>query len=68
MAVIAESNLRICKRCNKIKSRISAGKFPNGRDTKYLNEAGKQWVGSTCPDCVIEKSKERMKAKRAKND
>lgn len=68
MSVQVESNLRICKLCNKIKTRISAGKFPNGKDMKYVDENGKQWTGSVCPSCLKEKSKERMKAKRAKNE
>tara|TARA_R110000868_G_scaffold66014_6_gene197015 strand:+ start:11211 stop:11426 length:216 start_codon:yes stop_codon:yes gene_type:complete len=57
MTVVQESNLRICKTCNKIKTRITAGKFPNGKDKKHVDENGKQWTGSVCPDCLKEKSK-----------
>jgi hypothetical protein len=65
---IVESNKRICKTCLKIRDRVAAGKFPNGRDKKWTDQSGKQWVGSTCPDCVIEKSKLRMQQKRAKKE
>lgn len=62
-----EKNYRICKSCKKIKIRIQNGKFPNGRDKRWIDDGGKQWSGSTCPDCVKDKSKERMKAKRQKD-
>jgi hypothetical protein len=65
MSVNPEKNLRICKTCNKIKQRISAGKFPNGKDTRYVDENNKQWTGSVCPDCLKEKAKVRSKAARA---
>jgi len=65
MSVTPESNKRICKTCNKIKERISAGKFPNNKDKRYVDENGKQWTGSVCPDCLKDKSKVRSAASRA---
>lgn len=66
MSVIPETNKKICKICNKIRNRVSAGKFPNGKDTRYTDENGKQWSGLVCPDCVKEASKVRQAKKRAK--
>ncbi len=67
MTVVQERNLRICKQCHKIKPRVAAGKFPNGKDTKYVDDNGKQWTGSVCPDCLKEKAKaHRAKVRAAK--
>lgn len=62
---MSESNLRKCKSCKELKNRIQDGKFPNGRDKRWVNENGKQWNGSKCADCVIAKSRETMKKIRA---
>lgn len=60
-----ERNDRICKKCFKMKPRISAGKFPNGKDTRYVDENNKQWSGSVCPDCVKLKAKDNSAKARA---
>ncbi|MEM4711318.1 MAG: hypothetical protein QXL18_05210 [Candidatus Woesearchaeota archaeon] len=58
--------LRTCKKCNKDKVRIFAGKY-NLRDKKYVDENGKQWMGRTCPECNVERSKYVMRRFREKN-
>lgn len=59
--------LAICSVCQLQKVRNAAGKFPNGRDTKYVNEKERSWNGKKCPDCQGKKMGARMKAKRAKD-
>ena len=61
-----ESNVRICKKCNQLKNRIEAGKFPNGKDKKWADESGKLWNGSVCGGCTVIKAKETMKVLRDK--
>lgn len=59
-----ESNLRLCKKCNEVKRRTLAGKFPDGRDKRYVDDSGKLWNGSMCPSCNAERAREVMSAKR----
>lgn len=54
----------ICNVCNETKVRNPAGKFPNGRDTKHVNEKDRSWNGKRCPDCQGKKMGAHMKAKR----
>lgn len=64
MKIQVETNKRICKRCNKIKDRIQAGKFPNNKDKKWVDDTGKQWSGSMCPACVVELARLRKQKKK----
>lgn len=41
----------VCKICSRELKRFNQGKYPNGRDYKYINEDGRQWNGRSCPDC-----------------
>lgn len=56
-----ESNLSTCKICRQIKPRILAGKYPNGRDKKWVDLDQKLWTGSCCPECHANKVKSRYK-------
>jgi len=58
---------RECKKCKKLVVRNPAGKFPSGRDTKYVNDKDRQWSGLECPTCVKERMGKHMKAKRNKD-
>lgn len=58
-----ESNKTICKVCNQLKDRISAGKF-NEKDKKWIDESGKLWNGKVCGLCNIERVKNKMREKR----
>lgn len=61
-----ESNLSKCSNCGEIKERIQAGKYPDGRNKKWVNKDGELWVGRRCADCVKNNMKERMRKTRAK--
>lgn len=63
---IEEDNVRTCKVCNQNKKRISAGKY-NFKDKRWVDETGKQWMGRTCPDCNVKRSKSTMRNTRVKN-
>lgn len=59
-----EVNLIKCKVCEQLKTRIEAGKYPNGKIKVYTNEFGKKWNGKTCPDCNKDRVKNVMRAGR----
>jgi hypothetical protein len=63
---MSESNLRKCKDCGELKNRIQDGKFSSGRDKRWLDETGKQWNGSVCPNCQRNRVKLRVKMLRSK--
>lgn len=56
-----ETNKRHCKLCNFLLVRIAAGKYPNNKDTKYIDEYGKEWSGRVCPGCHKRNNKQRMR-------
>lgn len=58
-----EANLRLCKKCNKLKQRIEDGKFDN-RNKRWKDESGLLWNGSTCGECNKERIKLAMRIKR----
>lgn len=60
--------LAVCKSCGETKVRNPAGKFPNGRDTKYVDAEGKQWNGKKCSSCVATHMKTHQKVKRSKKN
>lgn len=61
-----EKNKRQCKKCTRIKIRISSGRFPNKKDTRYVDENGKMWSGQMCPECHRLRMSSHMKDKRSK--
>lgn len=60
----SESNIRMCKVCSQPKQRILDGKYPDGKNKKYVDENGLKWNGSCCPNCQKAKAKESMKSLR----
>jgi|GEM_PF-6989579 hypothetical protein len=56
-----ESDLSTCRLCEKIKVRRYVGKYPNGRDKKYVDEKGQQWCGRKCPDCQADRARNNMR-------
>lgn len=64
--ILNRSNYATCKQCNKTLLKISDGTFPNGLDTRWINDKGKLWSGRCCPDCHKENTKTHLKNKRAK--
>ena len=61
-----EKNDRLCKRCALLKPRIESGRFPDGKNKKYVDESGKLWNGSVCPDCNVSRSHNNMNKLRSK--
>lgn len=61
-----EVNVRTCKMCQQPKQRIFAGKF-NFKDSRWVDETGKQWMGRTCPDCNVIRARSTMAKGRVKN-
>jgi len=61
-----EENTRYCKVCFTPKKRILQGRYPNGKDSIWVDDFGRQWSGKVCPDCHAKRSKSTMKKIRAK--
>lgn len=59
-----EINKSKCSRCQDIKTRIQDGKYPDGRNKRWVDESGKCWIGRRCPECVIREMKGRMQKLR----
>ena len=55
----------ICRHCNIEKKRISAGRYPNGKDTKWVDETMREWNGLMCPQCHLVRLKIKQKERRA---
>ena len=63
-----EVNKSKCSKCQEIKSRIQDGKYPDGKNKKWIDEEGNLWVGRRCPSCVKSHMKERMSKFRSKKE
>lgn len=63
-----ESNLSKCSCCQEIKPRIQNGKYPDGRNKKWIDDKGELWVGRKCPECVKSSMKARMRKFRSKDE
>lgn len=64
---LIEENLHICKRCKKLKKRISDGKF-NDRDKRWKDDEGLLWSGKVCGSCNRDRARETMQKARAKKE
>jgi len=53
-----------CKVCGEFKIRLADGKYPNSRNSRFVDECNKEWMGRTCPNCNIERSKKLMRQHR----
>ena len=51
-------------KCQSIKTRIQDGKYPDGKNKKWVDEKGQLWVGRRCPECVKDSMKSRMQKLR----
>ena len=65
---MTEINKRHCKICLNLKQRILNGKYPNGKDSCWVDENSRQWNGKVCPDCNVKRCKDTMKKVREKHD
>lgn len=63
----ANMQLTICKLCNTEKARIVAGKYPSGKDTRFVDITNKEWNGLQCPKCHADEVAIKQKIRRAKN-
>lgn len=61
---MSESNMVVCKKCELLKIKIEAGKYPKGKTKKYIDQFGKLWNGKTCAECNKDRCKNSMKASR----
>ena len=59
-----ETSLIKCKCCGKEVKRYCVGKYPNGRDKKWVDTEGRQFMGLKCPDCHSESVALRSKNNR----
>jgi len=59
-----EKDIRQCKVCKEYKIRIRVGKYPDGKNTKFMSEDDQLWNGRVCPSCHNAKMANHMKNKR----
>lgn len=64
--IAMECEYKVCKICNVEHKRFRDGVYPNGKDTRFVNESGKEWSGRVCPQCHINKVSNKLKEKREK--
>lgn len=60
---IEEYSIVKCKECGETKKRYNAGKYPNNKDTRFVDELGKEWSGKRCPECQRARSKSNKRKK-----
>ena len=58
-----ESSVIKCTFCSKVVTRYLAGRYPNGKDKKWVDEKGREFSGRTCPPCHVQ----RVARKKNKN-
>jgi hypothetical protein len=46
-----ETSVIKCTYCSKVYTRYLAGRYPNGKDKKWVDENGREFSGRTCPAC-----------------
>ena len=58
--------IKQCKVCKEYKLKISDGKRPDNRNTRFIGECGKEWNGRVCPKCHTNDMCNHMNMKRTK--
>lgn len=53
-----------CKHCGLTKTRYLAGRYPSGKDKRWVDEQGREFSGLTCSQCVVDKARERQRKKK----
>lgn len=56
-----------CKICLETKTRILSGKYPDGKNNRWVDESGLEFNGKTCPTCHKIKMAERKRNKGTTN-
>lgn len=64
----AEYSEIVCKVCNETKTRYYAGKYPNNKDKKWVDNRNREFSGKKCPDCHAKDTAANTKARRAKKN
>lgn len=41
----------ICKVCSVERHRVKNGRYPNGKDFRYVDQNNREWSGRVCPGC-----------------
>lgn len=59
-----ETSIIVCKSCKQPFERIMAGKYPDGRNKKWVDAEGREFCGLTCPSCHSSRVAVRNKNKR----
>jgi hypothetical protein len=59
-----EHSIITCKICKLEVKRYFAGRYPNGRDKKWVDETGREFSGKVCPKCHAERCAKRVALKR----
>lgn len=56
-----------CSTCGETKKRIRAGKYPDNRNTKWVDDQSKQFNGLCCPVCWSKKVADKKRYKAEEN-
>ena len=48
-----EHSVIICKDCGVMKKRFHAGKYPNNKDIRWVDDTGRQFNGKSCAQCNL---------------
>lgn len=61
---MAENSTIRCKQCGEFKNRLLAGKYPDGKNNKWVDDQGRQFNGNVCPECHSKMVYERKRLKK----
>lgn len=53
-----------CKVCAKEHKKFNAGRYPNGKDVRFVDDNDREWSGRVCPTCHSTRNAKRQKTKR----
>jgi hypothetical protein len=59
-----ETSVIKCSFCEKVCTRYLAGRYPNGKDKKWVDEKGREFSGRTCPMCHSKRAANTNRRKR----
>lgn len=59
-----DKSIIVCKYCNETKERILAGKYPSGKDKRWVDKDGQEFSGHTCPSCHSLRVNQRKQLKK----
>lgn len=68
MNQLPESQRKICKVCQELKTRVLDDSYRWGKCKLWKDEEGKLWNGLTCPPCNVKRANGYMKKLRSINN